>query len=111
MRIDLAWSKIFNRIQKQLTEKYERKLQELLFPGGILFDRQFNNYRTRHVNSVLELTHSLSNDLGARKKGQIKKLSNFPHLVARSGRISNQLTENLLMFKELAITLTSPSFH
>jgi site-specific DNA recombinase len=24
----------------------KRKLQELLFPGGILFDKQFNDYRT-----------------------------------------------------------------
>jgi site-specific DNA recombinase len=40
----------------------KRKLQELLFPGGILFDKQFNNYRTRNVNSVLQLTHSISND-------------------------------------------------
>jgi site-specific DNA recombinase len=58
----------------------KRKLQELLFPGGIPFDKQFNDYRTLNVNSVLQLTHSISNDLGANKKGQIRNISNLPGL-------------------------------
>jgi site-specific DNA recombinase len=60
----------------------KRNLQELLFPGGILFDKQFNNYRTPNVNSVLQLTHSISNDLTGNKNGQIKKISDLPGLVA-----------------------------
>jgi hypothetical protein len=31
----------------------KRQLQEVLFPGGVLFDKQFNNYRTQQVNCVL----------------------------------------------------------
>jgi hypothetical protein len=27
-----------------------RQLQEVLFPGGILFDRQVNNYRTSQLD-------------------------------------------------------------
>ncbi|MEO5601774.1 MAG: recombinase family protein [Cyclobacteriaceae bacterium] len=60
----------------------KRKLQEVLFPGGVLFDKQFDNYRTAEVNCVLELTHSISNDFGGIKKGQIKKISDLPGLVA-----------------------------
>jgi hypothetical protein len=63
----------------------KRKLQGLLFPGGILFDKQFNNYRTPNVNSVLRLTHSISNDLGTYKKGQIRNLSDLAGLVAPPG--------------------------
>jgi site-specific DNA recombinase len=69
----------------------KRKLQELLFPGGILFDKQSNDYRTLQVNSVLQLTHSISNDLAGNKNGQIKKISNLPGLVAPAGRMSNRI--------------------
>jgi len=51
----------------------KRKLQEVLFPGGVLFDKQSNNYRTQQVNSILQLTHSISTDLGGIKNGQIEK--------------------------------------
>jgi site-specific DNA recombinase len=37
----------------------KRKLQEVLFPGGVLFDEQSNNYRTQQVNSILQLIHSI----------------------------------------------------
>ena len=60
----------------------KRKLQEVLFPGGVLFDKQSNNYRTLQTNCVLELTHSMSNDLVGNKNGQIKKISDLPALVA-----------------------------
>ena len=63
----------------------KRKLQEVLFPRGVLFDKQSNNYRTLEVNSLLELTHSISNHLGGNKNGQIKKISDLPGLVAPAG--------------------------
>ena len=63
----------------------KRKLQEVLFPGGVLFDKQSNNYRNPEVNCVLQLTHSISNDLGGNKNGQIKKLPDLPGLVVSAG--------------------------
>ena len=72
----------------------KRKLQEVLFPGGVLFEKQSNNYRTREVNTVLRLTHSISNDLGGNKKGQTKKISDLPGLVDLTDRLSN-------LFKQL----------
>lgn len=59
---------------------HKRKLQEVPFPGGVLFDKQSNNYRTREVNTILQLTHSISNDLDRNKNGQIKKLLICPRL-------------------------------
>ncbi len=63
----------------------KRKLQEVVFPGGVQFDKQSNNYRTREVNAILQLTHSISNDLEGNKNGQIKKISDLPGLVAPAG--------------------------
>ena len=66
---------------------YDQKvqLQDLLFPGGILFDKQKENYRTEKVNSVLELTHSFTQTLKQNKNGQIKSYSDLPALVAPTG--------------------------
>lgn len=66
----------------------KRKLQEVLFPGGVLFEKQSNNYRTREVNTILQLSHSLSNDLAGNKTGQIKKISDLPGLVAPAGIVN-----------------------
>ncbi len=66
---------------------YDEKiqLQDLAFPGGILFDRKIENYRTVKVNGILELTHSLSKDLQANKKGQTENKFNLPAWVVRTG--------------------------
>lgn len=68
--------------------EYDQKvqLQDLLFPGGILFDKQKENYRTEKVNSILELTHSFTQALKGNKKGQIKNFVDLPALVV-PGRI------------------------
>ena len=62
---------------------YDQKvqLQDLLFPGGILFDKQKENYRTEKVNSILELTHSFTQALKRNKKGQTKNFLDLPALV------------------------------
>jgi site-specific DNA recombinase len=67
----------------------KQKLQEVLFPGGVLFDKHSNNYRTQRVNSVLQLAHSISNGLRGNKNGQIKKISDLPGLVAPAGIVNN----------------------
>jgi site-specific DNA recombinase len=61
------------------------QLQDLLFPGGILFDKQKENYRTEKVNSVLELTHSFTQTLKGNKKGQTKNFLDLPALVDPTG--------------------------
>jgi site-specific DNA recombinase len=53
--------------------------------GGILFDRQVNNYRTPQINTILTLTRSLSNNLEENKNGQTKFLSDLPDLVVPIG--------------------------
>ena len=38
----------------------KRSLQNLMFPEGLQYDRQIDDYRTNRVNTIIELTHSLS---------------------------------------------------
>lgn len=66
-----------------VSREYDQKvqLQDLLFPGGILFDKQKENYRTEKVNSILELTHSFTQALKGNEKGQIKNSIDLPALV------------------------------
>jgi site-specific DNA recombinase len=63
----------------------KRKLQEVLFPGGIMYDKQIGNYRTENVNSVIQLTRSFSIDMGENKSGQIKTIFEMPDWVVPTG--------------------------
>jgi hypothetical protein len=47
----------------------QEKLQSLVFPGGIAYDRQIGGFRTIKVNLVFELISSLSSITGGNKKG------------------------------------------
>jgi hypothetical protein len=58
-----------------------------------------------HVNSVLQLTHSISNDLGG-KKGQIRNISDLP----RSGspdrtNVEPLFLEDLKRLHEISVNL------
>jgi hypothetical protein len=63
----------------------EDTLQEIAFPGGILFDRKNDSYRTERVNSLLELTHSFSKAFQGNKNGQTKENFNLPAWVVPTG--------------------------
>lgn len=70
-----------------LSSDYDEKikLQDLVFPGGILYDRKNDNYRTLEVNAILELTHSFTNDFMKSKDGQTSKYSDSPAWVVPAG--------------------------
>lgn len=63
----------------------KRKLQEVLFPEGIIYDKQIGNYRTTKVNSILQLTHSISNKLEGNKNGQAKLSRDLSDWVVPTG--------------------------
>ena len=48
----------------------KEKLQKLLFPDGIIFNRKNGEFRTEKVNSVFQLIASLQNNSGENNKGQ-----------------------------------------
>ncbi|CAN5460486.1 recombinase family protein [soil metagenome] len=63
----------------------KRNLQILLFPSGILYDRENDNYRTTEINSIITLTHSFSEGLRQNKNGLREKNSRQSALVVRTG--------------------------
>ena len=48
----------------------KEKLQKLIFPEGIIFDKKNNAFRTKRVNSIFELIGSLTSNTGDNKKKQ-----------------------------------------
>ena len=63
----------------------KRKLQEVLFPGGIVYDKENDTYRTNDANSILHVTRSISTALSENKNGQTKRISDLSALVAPAG--------------------------
>lgn len=66
-----------------LTQKFV--LQNMIFPEGILYDRQKHAYRTTRVNSVFEVIACVSKELGQKKCGQRKKNFQLSASVAGTG--------------------------
>lgn len=58
-------------------------LQNLMFPEGILYDRQNHTYRTTRVNSVFDVIACVSKELGQKNSGKPKKNFKFSASVAR----------------------------
>lgn len=61
------------------------KLQKLVFPEGIAYDRQKNEFRTFRVNTIFSLIADVAGVSGAKKIGQPLKVDRNSHLVARRG--------------------------
>ncbi len=63
----------------------KQRLQQLIFPSGILFDAKNNEYRTTEINPVFRLIAQLSSDLEGTKKGTLSFLSDKSPLVRTKG--------------------------
>jgi len=57
------------------------KLQKLIFPEGIAYDKQKNEFRTPRVNTIFELFAGLTSTSGAKKIGQPLKVDRNSRLV------------------------------
>jgi site-specific DNA recombinase len=63
----------------------KEKLQYLVFPEGILYDRETADYRTERVNSVFELISCISEHLSSKEKGQFSNNSELSLSVRMKG--------------------------
>ncbi|MEM6721731.1 MAG: recombinase family protein [Bacteroidota bacterium] len=63
----------------------KQKFQKLMFPDGIVYDRKNDAVRTNKVNSVFELTRSLSISFNKNKSGQKNKNVNLSAPVTSAG--------------------------
>ena len=55
----------------------KRKIQDLVFPSGIGYDKSINRVQTRRVNSIFKLIPSISYDLKKIKSGEKVDLNQF----------------------------------
>ena len=63
----------------------KRVFQNLLFPEGIIYNRESDNYRTSRVNSFFSPIPQLARDLGGNKKGDFINFDKIPVLVEEEG--------------------------
>jgi hypothetical protein len=72
------------------------KLQKLVFPEWITYDRQQNEFRTFRVNTIFSLIADVARVSEAKKIGQPDKIDRSSRLVAQKGVISNNLGRDLI---------------
>ncbi len=77
------------------TEK--QKLQNLLFPHGIVYNKENDSCRTTEPNSVLELISSLSITFDKNKKGQNNKKVTLSHSVPKMGVEPTRSNEHMAL--------------
>ena len=63
----------------------KRKIQDLVFPSGIGYDKSINRVQTRRVNSIFKLIPSISDDLKKIKSGEKVDLNQFSAKVTSAG--------------------------
>lgn len=57
-----------NKAIKSFQSETKEKLQNLVFPEGIVYDKVKKVFRTNSVNSVFSLIAELTHDSGAKEK-------------------------------------------
>jgi DNA invertase Pin-like site-specific DNA recombinase len=65
--------------------RIREKLQYLVFPQGILFDRKNEVFRTREINSIFLQIALVSQNLGTKKEGETGASPSLSHLVIPEG--------------------------
>jgi len=86
---------------QKATFNAKMELQNIMFPDGILYDREKNSYRTNKVNSVILLISSLSRSLGDNIKKKTALLGGLSSLVGTTDEISKQLLEDIEVLANL----------
>lgn len=70
----------------------KRIFQNLLFPEGIIYNRELDNYRTMRVNSFFSSIPQLARVLEGDKKRDSIKFDKIPTWVVPTGKLSRHLT-------------------
>ena len=67
----------------------KRKIQDLVFPSGIGYDKSINRVQTKRVNSIFKLIPSISDNFKKIKSGEKVDLNQFSAKVTSKGSGSN----------------------
>lgn len=65
--------------------KQKQKLQKLVFPSGVGYDKSNDRVRTSKVNAIFYANHLLSKGLDGKKKGESISKNQFSDLVTPAG--------------------------
>ena len=63
----------------------KKKIQDLVFPSGIGYDKSNNRVQTKRINSICKLIPSISDDLKKIKSGEKVDLNQFSARVTSAG--------------------------
>ncbi len=82
----------FFRVSSNLKKEWElkdslnkQKFQNLIFPDGVVYVVENDQYRTKTVNDLIKLSHSFTDHFENKKTGIIKNLSDYAGSVPRAG--------------------------
>ena len=76
----------------------KRKIQDLVFPSGIGYDKSNNRVQTKRVNSIFKLIPSISDDLKKIKSGEKVDLNQFSAKVMTKDGGSNFIKDLGIFF-------------
>lgn len=82
--------------------QYKERLQKLVFPQGIIYDRKNRAFRTPKVNSVFSLIASLSSVSGGSKNRQTADDGGLSNSVIPLVQNSNHFIEDLKKLADLS---------
>lgn len=90
----------------------KQKLQYLIFPEGILYNKEKDRVRTKRVNSLFAEISLLTRDVEEKKKGNSKKNCPTPYSVPHIGELSNQYKADLELLYKLKpiLRMVKPKF-
>ena len=77
------------------------EIQNIIFPEGILYDRENSNYRTPKVNSVISLITSIARGLEEGIKRKAALLGGLSNVVGTTDEISKQLLDDIEVLANL----------
>ena len=87
-----------------------QRIQNLLFPSGILWDKEIGNYRTFDENRVLLIIQRISDSYKNEKEEDFNKSSSFWNLCARRDSNPHASRHQILSLARLPITPRAQCF-
>jgi hypothetical protein len=85
----------------------EQKLQYLVFPDSIVYNKENDRVRTEKVNGLFAEIPPLKRVTGENKKGNLikdcLKVSSVPHI----GELSNHFNEDLILINSLKLLISN----
>ena len=97
-----SWKLLPKEVYKDSRDlEQKRKLQQLVFPSGMGYNKQIDEVQTKRVNSIFSSIPLLSKDLAKIKSGEPVDFNQFSARVTLTGAKSNHILKVLMALKAL----------